>query len=452
MVPSHETRLARFGPAVCLGILLFFVFSLYRGAYFWVDDFNNLHAVRQSSLGESVFDVVSPVTTHFRPVGMLAYEVAFDLFGTNARFYHWLMWVIHSVNVGLVYAVLKRITQSRAGAVVGALCFACPPVFSETFWSFGTIFELAGVSLFLTGLLLWQRQRRSVAVVLGASAVFILAIKAKETAIVLPAIFMVQDLLLRRPLRWKEVALVIVPAAIGVWIGMQKVAEMGSANPADPYYLDLRGVVMGRGFGYYFNLLFQTNLRWQVWSIGFVALLLASFVMRWRPVAFFQIYIFIAFLPVIFLNNHRFAFYWYFPLLGVCGLVALIAKAIAGKFLEYVPSERAAVYGLIAFALLSFGNYVYFKRTTGDGRAWQHGVSSKFRAMIESLQVLPAPNKGETLYFKALPEYFDEERLLERAVEFALQRDDIAVRLVTDFPPDARYRLDLIDSRVVMQR
>lgn len=452
MVPSHETRLARFGPAVCLGILLFFVFSLYRGAYFWVDDFNNLHAVRQSSLVDGVLDVLSPVTTHFRPVGMLAYEVAFDLFGTNARFYHWLIWVIHSINVALVYAVLKGITQSRAGAAVGALCFACPPVFSETFWSFGTIFEVIGVSLFLAALLLWQRQRRSVAVVLGASALFILAIKAKENAIVLPAIFLLQDLLLRRPRRWKEVALVIVPAAVGVWIGIQKLAEMRSANPADPYYLDLRGIVMGRGFGYFFDLLFQTNLRWQIWSIGFVALLLASLFMRWRRVAFFQMFIFITFLPVIFLDNHRFAFYWYFPLLGICGLAALIAKAIAGKFLEYVPSERAPIYGLIAFALLSLGNYFYFKRTTGDARAWQHGVSSNFRNMIESLQVLPAPNKGEIFYFKSLPEYFDEERLLERAVEFALQRDDIAVRLVTDFPPDARYRLDLIDSRVVLRR
>jgi hypothetical protein len=447
---SEQPHYLRFAPAICIGILLFFTFRLYGYSYFWLDDFNNLHWIQQWSLWQGIRDVLSPSTEHFRPVGLLAYQIAFKLFGRDARFYHALMWAIHTLNVMMVYTVLKRFTESRPGAAVGAMLFASTPVFNDIFWSFGTIFELTGLPLFLAGMLLWQRNRRSVAVVLGATAVFILAIKAKEVAITLPAIWLAQDLLLRRPWKWKDAAAFLLPILVCVWFGLQKAAQMRAADPSDPYYMDLRGIVVGRGFAYYFNRLFQTELKWQIWSIGFVVVLLILLALKWRLAAFFQVYVFLTFMPLIFLVNHRFTFYWYFPMLGVCGLAALVVKAATEGILRYVPAQRLAPYACLGFSILCAAYYVYFHNVTEGPRQWGQQTAADFRELVDSLQALPPPGKGETLFFNSLPEYFDAGTL-QCAAEFALQRFDFGVRVVKEFPLEAHYRLHFENSRAIMQ-
>src|SRR5437667_314266 len=84
---------------------------------------------------------------------------------------------------------------------------------------------------------------------------------------------------------------------------------MHGTYPTHPYYMDMRWLTLGRGFGGYFNWLFNVELRWQIWAIGFTAILLMFLFLKKKPAAFFQLYIFITFLPVIFLINHRAFFY-----------------------------------------------------------------------------------------------------------------------------------------------
>jgi len=442
---------ARFAPALCIGVLLLFTFRQYNFAYFWLDDFNNLHWIQQWSLLDGIGRVFSPSGQYFRPVGMLVYQIAFNIFDRDPRPYHWLMWAIHSLNVAIIYVVLKNFTGSRPGAAVGAMLFACPPMFNDIFWSFGMIFELIGAPLFFTGMLLWQRKRRSLAVVLAACAVFILAIKAKEMAITLPAIWLLQDVLLRRPLKWKEVGAIVLPGLIGAWYGLQRLSEMRAPDPNQPYYMDVRGIVMGRGFAYYLNNLFETNLRWQIWCIGFTVVLLILLALKWRLAAFFQMYVFVTFLPLIFLVNHRHPFYWYFPMLGVCGLAALLVKAATERVISRISSRRLAPYASLAFALLCLAYFVHSSRATAVHRQWQQEISEKYRGFIESLQQLPPPDQGETLFFTSVPDHFDADTL-RFASELALHRSDIAVKLVQEFPADARYRLVFENSRVSVRR
>ena len=442
---------ARFAPAVCIGVLLLFTFRQYNFAYFWLDDFNNLHWIQQWSLLDGIGRVFSPSGQYFRPVGMLVYQIAFNVFDRDPRPYHWLMWAMHSLNVVIIYVLLKNFTQSRAGAAVGAMLFACPPVFKDILWSFGMIFELVGAPLFFAGMLLWQRKKRSLAVVLAACAVFILAIKAKEMAITLPAIWLLQDVLLRQPLKWKELGAVVLPGLIGAWYGLQRLAEMRAPDPSQPYYMDIRGVVMGRGFGFYFNTLFETNLRWQIWCIGFTVVLLIFLALKWRLAAFFQLYVFVIFLPLIFLVNHRGPFYWYFPMLGVCGLAALLVKTATETVISRISPRRLAPYASFAFALLCLAYFIQSSRSTAVHRQWQQQISEKYRGFVESLQQLPPPDQGETLFFTSVPDYFDADTL-RFASELALHRSDIAVKLVQEFPLDARYRLAFENSRVSVRR
>jgi hypothetical protein len=249
-------------------------------------------------------------------------------------------------------------------------------------------------------------------------------------AITLPAIWLAQDLLLRRPLKWKEVSTVVWPGLLGLWFGLQKLFEMRHTDATQAYYMDLQGIVMGRGFGYYFNTLFTTEFRWEQWAVGFVTLLLLLLLLRWRLAAFFQLYVFVTFLPLIFLNNHRDPVYWYFPLLGVCGLAALLTRAIVSWLASRIPERRLAPYGAFIFAVLCVGLYIFSRDETEYRRRWQQGLAREYRAFIEGVRALPSPQPGETLMFKSMPRYFDVH-VLKFACQVALRRTDIDAKLIS---------------------
>jgi hypothetical protein len=283
--------------------------------------------------------------------------------------------------------ILWRFTDSRSGAAVGALLFSSQYVFGSIYWSFGTIFEVVGTTLYFTGLLVWSVQRRSMPQVILASVIFLFALKAKETAITLPIIWLAYDLLVRRNAGWKMLSHLAVPGVVGAWYGFRKMAEMHATYREHPYYMDVTALTLGRGFGGYFNQLFTTNWRWQIWAIGFTVILLVFLVLKNRLAAFFQIYVFVTFLPVIFLINHRDAFYWYFPLLGVCGLTALLVRTVTSVCLRVTPQRLVAPLASVVFVSLCYGAYVRTDVLTAPSRSWQLDVSNEYRAFVSGATV-----------------------------------------------------------------
>jgi hypothetical protein len=114
---------------------------------------------------------------------------------------------------------------------------------------------------------------------------------------------------------------------------------MGSDSPANPYYMDFSFITMGRGYGWYFDHLYGLRLRWGAWISAMVFLALGFAYAREKRGLFFLGYIFATLLPVVFLVNHRYEFFWYIPFFGIAGLAALVTAAaektaepvIAGK-------------------------------------------------------------------------------------------------------------------------
>src|SRR5678815_336211 len=82
-------------PLLVIGLSLVATFRLYSYAYFWLDDFNNLHWVRLSTFPEALGLIISPSAEAFRPTGMLVYKLAYALFGRDSGPYHWIVWGIH---------------------------------------------------------------------------------------------------------------------------------------------------------------------------------------------------------------------------------------------------------------------------------------------------------------------------------------------------------------------
>ena len=239
---------------LCLGVLLFNTYRLYKGSYFWLDDFENLYWVQQESFAHMIGHIVNPVSSYFRPTGMMCYWILLRFFDLNPAAYHCLMWCVHGANTALIYFLLKRFTQSTLGAAVGAMLFASQAVFAKVYWDFGTIFELVAGFFSSLSLFLWTSERRGWSRVLLASVTLVFAMKGKEMALAMPLIWLSYDLLLRKNMSSRMAAHWILPGFLAVCYGLTR-ADMRRKLITDPYYIDIGASTLVNGFKAYFNML-----------------------------------------------------------------------------------------------------------------------------------------------------------------------------------------------------
>jgi hypothetical protein len=88
--------------------------------------------------------------------------------------------------------------RSPFAAIAGTITFAFRVNFADMYWSFGTIYELLACLLMLTGTLLYVRSKRSIANVVLLTFVYMLAVKSKEMAITLPAVWLLHEIFIRK--------------------------------------------------------------------------------------------------------------------------------------------------------------------------------------------------------------------------------------------------------------
>ena len=439
----------RLVPVLCIGLLLINTFLLYKkGAYFWLDDFNNLYWVQRATFIHMIRYVLNPSFDGFRPVGMLSYWLLLRCFDLNPAPYHWLAWSLHTANTALVYFILKRLTKARSGAAVGAMLFASQAAFSKIYWDFGTIFELLAAFFSFAALLLWASERRDWPQVVFASLLLFLAMKSKEMAVAMPVAWFCYDLIVRGKRDRKVFAHWIPPGALALLCGLVKALTMKGSTPTEAYYVSINGPTLVTGFATYFNMLFRTNFSAQFWCTALLLCLVLLILLRNRLALFFLLYVFISFLPVIFLINHRFAFYWYLPFLGICGLAAMLADSIAFQISARNPRWLGEGAAYCIFALLCWSTFLLHQQVNLPERAWVNQRAHEYRAFIRGLKSLSPPQHGEIIYFNSQPSNFYPVCLLA-ATQVALRRTDVGARFVSQFPADATYRLQFKGSRLI---
>ena len=421
-------------------LILAAVFHARLFSYFWLDDFNVFYWIQRldNSFGQMVWDCLNPFANAFRPFGILFYWILWHIFGLNPLPYHLVAWGIHTANVVLLFILLSRVVGSRYGAAVGVLLFGFRANFADIYWSFGTIFELVALLLMLLAMLAYNSEMKFRWKLVTAALLYLLAVKSKEMAITLPAVLLVYDICFSRE-RWtkKTAGLYAVLGLFGLAFGYSKLTTMGSALRTAPYYMDISVLTLGRGFGWYFDHLYGTKIRWGAWIITSVLLLALFLYRRESRGLFFLGYIFITLLPVIFLVNHRYEFYWYIPFAGISGLAAVLTAGLEKILEERIPSNVLAPVAVIAFAFVSAGHYWRESRAGTDVIRLEASVAMEFEALVAALRNVPTPEPGGAVYFTSLPMYFDPEALTS-ATQVALRRTDVSVRIVDVFPDPCR--------------
>src|SRR5262249_36627039 len=148
------------------------------------------------------------------------------------------------------------------------------------------------------------------------------------------------DICHKRPFDRKSLVLFSGLGLIALWFARLTISAEAASSPKEPYYMDLTALTFGRGYGWYFDRLYDMRLRWGAWMSICVVLFAWMLYKREHRGIFFLGYIFLTLLPVVLLVNHRGEFYWYIPFFGFAGLVAVTVDAIARRLERW---NRAAM-------------------------------------------------------------------------------------------------------------
>ncbi len=202
-----ETRSRRLFPSALLALITFIAFlpSLRNGFVTWDDDRNFLENFSYRGLG---WENLSWMWTtfhmgHYVPLSWMTLGLDYELWGMDARGYHFTNLVLHCANVVLVFLVIRRLaaaaTQQNdqritAAAFIGAVFFAIHPVRVESVaWVTERRDVLSGAFYWgslLTFLPYAEGTSRSWRRYVLSFVLFVCAFLSKATAITLPAVML----------------------------------------------------------------------------------------------------------------------------------------------------------------------------------------------------------------------------------------------------------------------
>jgi hypothetical protein len=218
MLAGSGWRRHALAAALLLPGLFFFVPNL--SGYFVADDFVLLSWTHVSAPGEvaSFFDPGS--WWFYRPLVKVAYWLGQGLFGLHPVPFHLVSLLLHWANAFLVYLLVTLVTDGRwsVGLITGLL-FLLNPHHAETVSWFAAIGDLLAAACILGSLSLFRQFYLSgrTRFGLGSVGLFALGVLARETAVLLPGILLLEAGLIRllrsrppasprSPGRWAAVA------------------------------------------------------------------------------------------------------------------------------------------------------------------------------------------------------------------------------------------------------
>jgi len=175
-----------------LSIALVFIALNYRAydGFFQDDELDTLGWAPLVSMREYLVAFLKPAfdVSNFRPAGHLYFTLMGRFFGLD--FPPWItpVFAIHLVNCALLYLLLRKLAIGTAHALVGVALFALSATAMDAYWKPMYIFDLLCATFCLLSILLFAYRRWILSFV-----AFWLAYKAKELAVMLPAVLVAYE-------------------------------------------------------------------------------------------------------------------------------------------------------------------------------------------------------------------------------------------------------------------
>ena len=375
---------------------------------FMPDDMMNLYGYWTKPAWRLTADLLNPFSAAYRPAGALFYTPLFAFFGLEPQPFRTVCFVLLVANLGLAFLLIRRLSNSFAAAILGALLFSYQAHLSDLYYSAAAIYDLLAAFFYYGCLLRYiQARQRDHRIGWGRCAVlcvlFWLALNSKEIAITLPAVLLAREitgagclpceshLRARLAAGWRCLACMTVLGVVYLTPRLSGPAPMTSNLAYHPVwsaqtYLD--------NLSHYLSLLLYRpqQLSAAATMVLCAAALAAALLVRSRILTFAWLLFMLGSLPVMFIPA-RGAFVTYVPALGLAMYLAVPAAKAAqtlSRTTRNVPTaERAtAPAGLAALAALAVLLYSVHRAHNPLAAGWVAREEGKLRQVFEAASQL----------------------------------------------------------------
>lgn len=178
---------------------------------------NNL-LIQKWSLQNLAGIATEPVARNYAPLTIFSFLLDHSLSGLNPRGFHLTNVLLHTMNVLLVFWLVRQVLQQTAVAMFVAAVFAVHPVQVETVAWISSRKGLLSATFILLSLLYWLKPRRTARHEFIGMAWLAAALMSKALAVVIPPIVLLYDLVVRKQKFSEALPRQIVPGLMALWL------------------------------------------------------------------------------------------------------------------------------------------------------------------------------------------------------------------------------------------
>ena len=310
--------------ALCLtGLFLIANYSAYQG-FFTGDDLDNManaRLVKWADIGRVLAQPSLSGPKTFRAVGFSYYVVLVRTASMTYWPYVAGIHVIHLLNVFLLWLLARALGAEYLGAGAAALLYFLHAAVFDAYWKPMYVVDLLCATFTILALLAYVRGW-----LIPSLLFFWLALKSKETVILLPLVLLALELFVGGR-KWKRTLPFL---AVSAFVGVQ--ALLANQHRDNDYTIRFTLPALWQSSRFYARWLLLIPYA------GFAVLLL-PFAFRNRRVWFGVLMFLVLLGPLLFLPGRLFAAYLYVPLLGLAIAVSAIERPAwaALFFLLWIP-------------------------------------------------------------------------------------------------------------------
>lgn len=383
------------------GACAWFLAHAWRGIFVQLqgDDLMNLYQAWTLPLPRLTIANLTPFTDVYRPLGAACYRILYWWAGLDPLPYRLFAYSLMLANIGLVYALVRRLGGSSEVAGAASLVYSFHPNLLDIYLNNGTIYDVLCATFTLSALLVYTGGEMTWRRWIAFLALLTAALNSKEMAAAVPALLLAYELIFYRWTRRGHLIACAVSAVIVLLAFKLKTASSSFAGIPDyamefsvtRYFWTSRLLVSEAVYQFGPTL---NDIQVAAILAGMFAL---AALLRSRILLFAAIFATVAPLPINFIPPRGF-FVMYLPMAGwaifAAALVAALHDRIPWKIAKTAPVRYAVL--IVAFAglaiLFARGHF----RTFNDIDASQH----RNRTMIEDLaRIEPAMPKGARVLF-----------------------------------------------------
>jgi hypothetical protein len=338
-------------------IALYFAVSSAHGlnAYFTQDDAGNLlhmHRYWESSIGSVIGSALRVVTPTYRPLGGIYYLTLYRLAGFNPVPFRSVCLALMLVNLFLAFAVLRRLSGSVSEALLGTALIANHPALLWLFYSSGTIYEILCFLFYFLAVLCYfdwrQARQESGFTSLSWAQLAILmvlascALDSKEMAMTLPAALFLIEVIYFPPESWdwrnatrltvRQGRGVLATGALAIAVICVKTMTHNPLSDDPRYKVESLSAAFETMGAYQGHLLYRDliagGLPIRALLMLWLAMGLAAFALRSRPMTFGLGFLIVSLVPVC-LIHPRGGYMLYLPLVGWALFIASLFRSLS---------------------------------------------------------------------------------------------------------------------------